>query len=95
MSFEPMRFELVRFEEPVQVEAGKAYMVDYPAITMYRVDPDAFVRRLNATGWFTPITVRGTVKLTPLGFRTLFGRSHPRIRRMHAAYSRRRGRGRW
>jgi hypothetical protein len=62
-------------------------------ITMYREHPDSFAEHLRL--FFTPISVRGTVKLTPAGFRVLFGRSHPRIRRMHAAYGRRRGRGRW
>lgn len=34
-------------------------------------------------------------RLEPSAYRTLYGRSHPRVRRMHTAYSRRRGRGRW
>lgn len=38
-----------------------------------------------------PITVRlRTRKLTPRTYRILFGQTHPRIRRMHAAYGRRR-----
>lgn len=31
----------------------------------------------------------------PRTYRTLLGRTHPRVRRMHTAYGRRRGRGRW
>jgi hypothetical protein len=36
------------------------------------------------------IRFRSRGGLTPLGHRVLFGRTHPRIRRMHAAYGRRR-----
>jgi hypothetical protein len=47
-------------------------------------------------GWFKPIRASGRLQLTPAGFQVLFGRTHhPRVRRMHAAYGRRRGRGRW
>ena len=39
---------------------------------------------------------RGTVDAVhPRTYRTLLGRQHPRVRRMHAAYGRRRGRGCW
>lgn len=49
-------------------------------------------------GWAKPIriTLRGrSDRLSPAYYRLLLGCSHPRIRRMHSAYSRRRGRGRW
>lgn len=49
-------------------------------------------------GWAKPIriTLRGrSDRLSPLAYRLLLGQSHPRIRRMHSAYGRRRGRGRW
>jgi hypothetical protein len=48
-------------------------------------------------GWARPIriTVRGQAdRLTPLTYRLLLGRTHPRLARMHAAYRRRQGRGR-
>jgi hypothetical protein len=32
----------------------------------------------------------GRVGVTPAGYRALFRRTHPRVRRMHAAYGRRR-----
>lgn len=49
-------------------------------------------------GWARPIriTLRGrNDRLSPLAYRLLLRRTHPRIRRIHTAYSRRRGRGRW
>jgi hypothetical protein len=49
-------------------------------------------------GWAKPIriTLRGrSDRLSPLAYRLLLGRTHPRIQRIHTAYSRRRGRGRW
>lgn len=49
-------------------------------------------------GWAKPIriTLRGrSDRLSPLAYRLLLGCAHPRIRRMHAAYGQRRGRGRW
>jgi hypothetical protein len=64
-------------------------------VTMEYVRPDDFVERVISTGWFKPTTIRGRVRLTPAGYRVLIGRSHPRIRRMHSAYSHKRGRGRW
>lgn len=62
-------------------------------IPMYRVtgkeEPLAF-------GLKRTIVFRGrTTGLTPKGYRMLLGSTHPRIRRMHSAYGRRRGRGRW
>lgn len=51
---------------------------------------------LAIKGQFLPVRFSGrTISLTPLGYRMLLRRSHPRIRRMHTAYSRKRGRGRW
>ena len=41
-----------------------------------------------------PITMRFKGRATPRLYKMLFGRQHPRIRRMHMAYSRKRGRGR-
>lgn len=38
---------------------------------------------------------RGRYDPKPRSHRALFRRNHPRIRRMHAAYGRRHGRGRW
>jgi hypothetical protein len=49
-------------------------------------------------GWAKPIriTLRGrSDRLSPLAYRLLLGRPHPRIRCMHSAYGRRRGRGCW
>lgn len=61
-------------------------------VTMQVVDPDEPRKSLISAGWFKPITFRGSaLRLTPLGYRVLVGRTHPRIRRMHAAYGRRRG----
>lgn len=40
-----------------------------------------------------PITLRLKGRSTPALYRVLFGRTHPRIKRMHAAYGRRHGRG--
>jgi hypothetical protein len=50
-----------------------------------------------AVGGFglTPIRIKMHGALTSVGYRVIFGRTHPRIRRMHSAYGRRRGRGRW
>ena len=47
-------------------------------------------------GWARPIriTLRGrSDRLSPLAYRLLLGCTHPRIKRMHAAYGRRHGRG--
>lgn len=41
------------------------------------------------------LTVRGFFDPSPALHRALWRRSHPRIRRMHSAYRRRHGRGRW
>jgi len=49
-------------------------------------------------GWAKPIriTLRGrSDRLSPPAYRLLLSRTRPRIRRMHSAYGRRRGRGRW
>lgn len=83
------QFSAALYGEPVDLSGSVT------KVTMHYVDPDEFTNRLHASGFFTPVTVRGTVKLSPLGYRALVGRSHPRIRRMHAAYGRRRGSGRW
>lgn len=65
-------------------------------VTMIRMQhvPDPELPPISS-GWFEPMTFRGPARLTPAGYRLLFGISHPRIRRMHIAYSRRRGKGRW
>jgi hypothetical protein len=63
------------------------------ATTFHRVTEENFL-----DGWAPPIriTLRGRSRgLSPLAYRVLFGETHPRIRRMHSAYGRRRGRGRW
>ena len=58
-------------------------------ITMHYVDPeDPFPWGFN----MKPITLRLKGRATPQLYRMLLGRNHPRIRRMHAAYGRRRGR---
>jgi hypothetical protein len=65
-------------------------------VTMHfvREPVDHFAPLVNR-GWFQPMAIRGRFRLTPAGYRVLFGQTHPRIRRMHMAYSRKRGRGRW
>jgi hypothetical protein len=61
-------------------------------IRMQVVDPEEPRKTVISTGWFKPVTFRGSaLRLTPLGYRVLVGRTHPRVRRMHAAYGRRRG----
>jgi hypothetical protein len=62
-----------------------------PIVTRFeRVTEENFL-----DGWARPITLQFKGRATPRLYRMLFGRTHPRIRRMHSAYGRRRGRGRW
>lgn len=84
-----MSFELVN---PSRIEIGGVDVTS--SVTMIRVDrdppmPDSgllFVREM-----FAPVRFTGrTISLTPLGYRMLLGRTHPRLKRMHAAYGRRR-----
>jgi len=85
------------------IPAGQHEPVDLSqhvtTITMHLVDPDPPMPDtgfLAIRGMLAPIRFTGrTINLTPIGYRMLLGRSHPRVRRMHSAYSRRRGRGRW
>lgn len=70
------------------IDAGKPITMRFE-----RVTEENFLN-----GWAKPIkiTLRGrSDRLSPLAYRLLLGRSHPRIRRMHSAYSRKRGRGHW
>lgn len=64
-------------------------------VTMHLVDPDPPMPEtglLAIRGMLAPIRFTGrTISLTPVGYRMLLGRSHPRIRRMHSAYGQRRG----
>lgn len=61
-------------------------------IEMHYVDPEApFPYGFD----MKPIIVRLKWLGTPALYRLLVGRTHPRIRRMHSAYGRKRGRGRW
>ena len=61
-------------------------------IVMYRVDPE---EPFLSTFGMKPITLRLKGRATPQLYRLLLGRTHPRIRRMHAAYGRKRGQRRW
>lgn len=88
MEFEPTR--------AYWTSAGSAPVELSGHVTSMRFEPVTEENFLD--GWAKPIriTLRGrSDRLTPLAYRLLLGRSHPRIRRMHTAYSRRRGRGRW
>jgi hypothetical protein len=67
------------------IDSGKS-------IVMHYVDPE---EPFPSTFGMKPITLRFKGRATPQLYRMLLGRSHPRIRRMHSAYGRRRGRGRW
>lgn len=62
------------------------------SIVMHWVDP---AETYPSTYDMKPITLRLKGRATPALYRMLLGRTHPRIRRMHSAYGRRRGRGRW
>ena len=62
------------------------------SIVMHWVDPEEL---FPSTFDSKPITLRFKGRATPQLYRMLLGRSHQRIRRMHTAYSRKRGRGRW
>jgi hypothetical protein len=61
------------------------------SIVMHFVDSEEL---FPSTFDMKPITLRLKGRATPQLYRMLFGRQHPRIRRMHSAYSRKRGRGR-
>jgi len=58
------------------------------SVHMERVTEENFL-----DGWLKPIRIKSRGMLSPLGYRVLFGRTHPRISRMHAAYrAKRKGR---
>lgn len=58
-------------------------------IVMHYIDPE---EPFPSTYGMKPITLRIKGRPTPQLYRLLLGRTHPRIRRMHAAYGRRHGR---
>lgn len=60
-------------------------------ITMQLVPMRDPIEEMVSAGYFSRSQVySGRLKLTPYGYRMLFGRTHPRIRRLHAAYRRKR-----
>jgi hypothetical protein len=70
-------------------------------VTGISFDPEpmaAHMERVSSTfDGLKPVKLkfRGYWDPSPALYRALFRRSHPRIRRMHTAYGRRRGPGRW
>jgi hypothetical protein len=77
----------------VTTEGAQELSSNLTSMRFQRVTEENFL-----DGWARPIriTLRGrSDRLTPKAYRMLLGQTHPRIRRMHTAYSRRRGRGRW
>lgn len=87
MEFNPARlYWTQQGGEPIEL-SGHA-----KTVTMYRVDPE---EPFQSTFGMKPITLRLKGRATPQLYRLLLGRTHPRIRRMHSAYGRKRGRGHW
>lgn len=87
MEFNPTRlYWTPRDGEPIELSGH------VKTVTMYRVDPE---EPFPSTFGMKPITLRLKGRATPQLYRLLLGRTHPRIRRMHSAYGRKRGGGRW
>lgn len=75
------------------VSIGGTKLSDYASTVSFEPEHEAALeQRIAMLPSFT-MSFRG--KLDPHVYRALFGRQHARIRRMRAAYGRRRGRGRW
>lgn len=80
------------------VTIGGVDLTGFASRVGFDLDPwqeQAMVRSFAVRPDFT-MRFQGTVDaVSPGAYRALLGRTHPRLRRMHAAYGRRRGRGRW